>query len=132
MKEASSIFKVSQTILSSLPALIRLLAVFQQRQSRYQRWCAFRGVANYPLFLLPCTWYPGMVPSAQFFSCLGRESSSLMVFLEEWFPRAVHQSILLQARGWLVGKVSLGRNGPIRITSFESSRCRSESSVLSN
>ncbi|CAL1380021.1 unnamed protein product [Linum trigynum] len=26
-------------------------------------------------------------------------------------------SILLQARGWLVGKVSLGRNWPIRITS---------------
>ncbi|KAM7249638.1 hypothetical protein ACFE04_011469 [Oxalis oulophora] len=72
----------------------------------------------------------GMVPSAQFFSCLGRESSSLMVFLEEWFPQAVHQSILLQARGWLVGKVSLGRNGPIRITSFESSRCRSESSGI--
>lgn len=39
-------------------------------------------------------------------------------------------SILLQARGWLVGKVSLGRNGPIRITSFESSRCRSESSTF--
>ena len=38
--------------------------------------------------------------------------------------------ILLQARGWLVGKVSLGRNGPIRITSFESSRCRSESSTF--
>lgn len=36
-------------------------------------------------------------------------------------------SILLQARRWLAGKVSLGRNGPIRITSFESSRCRSES-----
>lgn len=49
-----------------------------------------------------------------------------MVFLEEWFPQVVHQSSFKL----LVGKVSLGRNGPIRITSFESSRCRSESSTF--
>jgi len=36
-------------------------------------------------------------------------------------------SILLKA--WAC-PVSLGRNGPIRITSFESSRCRSESSTF--
>lgn len=42
-----------------------------------------------------------------------------MVFLSFGMVPPGGSSILLKARGWLVGRVSLGLNGPIRITVFD-------------